>query len=50
LAAERRGDLDEAERWLDQLMSRYPGGQLADSARAARRRLEAVRASKASDQ
>jgi hypothetical protein len=49
LAAERRGDLDEAERWLDQLMGRYPSGQLADSARAARRRLEAVRASKASD-
>jgi hypothetical protein len=48
LAAERRGDMDEAERWLDQLTSRYPGGQLADSARAARRRLEALRASKAS--
>jgi hypothetical protein len=48
LAAERRGDLGEAERWLDQLMSRYPSGQLADSARAARRRLEALRAPKAS--
>jgi hypothetical protein len=50
LAAERRGELDEAERWLDQLMSRYPSGQLADSARAARLRLEATRASKASGQ
>ena len=50
LAAERRRDLEEAERWLDQLMSQYPSGQLADSARAARRRLEALRAPKASDQ
>jgi len=50
LAAERRGDLDEAERWLDQLMSRYPAGQLADSARAARRRFEGLRAAKAADQ
>jgi len=50
LAAERRGDLDEAARWLDQLMSGYPGSQLAESAQAARRRLEAVRASKAADQ
>jgi hypothetical protein len=44
LAAERRGDLEEAERWLDRLTSRYPDGQLTDSARTERHRLAAVRA------
>jgi ferric-dicitrate binding protein FerR (iron transport regulator) len=39
LAARRRGDAGEAVRWLDRLISRHPEGQLADSARAERRRL-----------
>jgi len=47
LTAERRGALDEAERWLDRLVSLYPDGQLADSARAQRRRLAGLRAGKA---
>jgi ferric-dicitrate binding protein FerR (iron transport regulator) len=38
LAAGRRGDLQEAVYWLDQLLARYPTGQLSDSARATRRR------------
>jgi ferric-dicitrate binding protein FerR (iron transport regulator) len=39
LAAGRRGDLQEARHWLDQLIDRYPNGQLVDSARAERARL-----------
>jgi hypothetical protein len=39
LAAGRRGDLEEARHWLDQLIDRYPNGQLVDSARAERARL-----------
>jgi TolA-binding protein len=50
LNAERRGAIDEAERWLDRLMSRYPTGQLADSARAARHRLELLRDRRAAPQ
>lgn len=45
LAARRRGDLDEARRWLDRLLARYPHGQLVESARAERERLvDAARA------
>jgi FecR-like protein len=40
LAARRRGDVDEARHWLDQLVERYPSGQLAERARAERRRLD----------
>jgi hypothetical protein len=43
LAAERRGDVDQAQRWLDRLLTRYPDGQLAGSARAERRRLSELR-------
>jgi hypothetical protein len=39
LAARQRGDVSEALQWLDRLLTRYPGGQLAGSARAERRRL-----------
>ncbi|HMF39202.1 MAG TPA: FecR family protein, partial [Polyangia bacterium] len=39
LAARRRGNTSEAIRWLDRLVIRYPAGQLADSARAEKRRL-----------
>ena len=39
LAARSRGDVTEAMRWLDRLVARFPDGQLADSARAQRRRL-----------
>jgi hypothetical protein len=39
LAARRRGNIDEAIRWLDHLIARHPDGQLAESARAERRRL-----------
>jgi len=39
LAAGRRGDSDEAVRWLDQMIARYPTGQLSDRARAERARL-----------
>jgi len=39
LAARHRGDVAEALRWLDRLLLHYPAGQLADSARAERRRL-----------
>ena len=39
LAAGRRGDVEEAQHWLDQLIDRYPNGQLVDSARAERARL-----------
>jgi ferric-dicitrate binding protein FerR (iron transport regulator) len=38
LAAGRRGEFDEAVRWLDRLIARHPTGQLTDSARAERRR------------
>jgi hypothetical protein len=43
LTAEQRGDLEEAERWLDRLVKRHPTGQLADSARAEHRRLTELR-------
>jgi len=39
LSARQRGNVAEALRWLDRLLDRYPAGQLADSARAERRRL-----------
>ena len=39
LAARRRGQIDEAVRWLDRLIARYPKGQLISSARAERQRL-----------
>jgi len=39
LSARQRGNVEEARRWLDRLLDRYPAGQLADSARAERRRL-----------
>jgi len=39
LSARQRGNVPEALRWLDRLLDRYPGGQLAGSARAERRRL-----------
>jgi hypothetical protein len=39
LAARRAGNAGEAVRWLDRLIARYPDGQLADTARAERRRL-----------
>ena len=39
LAARRRGNTGEAIRWLDRLVTRYPAGQLTDSARAEKRRL-----------
>jgi len=39
LSARQRGNMPEALRWLDRLLDRYPSGQLADSARAERRRL-----------
>jgi hypothetical protein len=42
LAARRRGDLREAIQWLDRLIARYPTGQLNDSARAERQRLNDV--------
>jgi hypothetical protein len=42
LAARRRGDLREAIQWLDRLVARYPTGQLIDSARAERQRLNDV--------
>lgn len=45
LAARHRGDVAEALRWLDRLLSRYPDGQLVESARAERRRLLESRAS-----
>jgi ferric-dicitrate binding protein FerR (iron transport regulator) len=38
-AAHRRGNDDEAIRWLDRLVTRYPAGQLAESARAQKRHL-----------
>lgn len=46
LTAKRRGALEEAQRWLDRLLSRYPHGQLSNSARAERRRLLELRAGK----
>jgi hypothetical protein len=39
LAAHRRGNESEAIRWLDRLITRYPGGQLAESARVEKQRL-----------
>ena len=39
LTARSRGDTEGALRWLDELLARYPKGQLVDSARAERRRL-----------
>jgi hypothetical protein len=39
LAAQRRGDADEAIHWFDRLMARYPQGPLNNSARAERQRL-----------
>jgi hypothetical protein len=39
LSAGRRGDAEEALHWLEQLIARYPHGQLIDSARAERGRL-----------
>jgi ferric-dicitrate binding protein FerR (iron transport regulator) len=47
LTAKRRGALEEAQRWLDRLLSRYPHGQLSDSARAERRRILELPAGKA---
>jgi hypothetical protein len=47
LAARRRGDLREAIQWLDRLIARYPTGQLIDSARAERQRLNDVSREKA---
>jgi hypothetical protein len=46
LSARRRGDVGEAIRWLDRLITRYPNGQLTDSARAERRRLVDLRVEK----
>jgi len=42
LAARGRGDVQGALHWLDQLIARYPHGQLIDSARAQRARLVVV--------
>jgi hypothetical protein len=39
LAARRRGQIDEAVRWFDRLIARYPKGQLINTARAERQRL-----------
>jgi hypothetical protein len=39
LAARRRGDVEEALRWLERLLERYPNGQLVGTARAEQRRL-----------
>jgi hypothetical protein len=50
LAAGRRGDANEAVRWLDRLIARYPTGQLAASARAERRRLIESAGGKASSE
>ncbi len=50
LAAGRRGDFDEAVRWLDRLIARHPTGQLTDSARAERRRFLGAAAQRARPQ
>jgi len=47
LAARRRGEVDEAIRWFDRLIARFPKGQLTNSARAERHRLLDVRQERA---
>jgi hypothetical protein len=41
MAAERRGNSTTALRKLDELIARYPGGPLSESARAERQRIQA---------
>jgi hypothetical protein len=50
LAARRRGEVDEAIRWFDRLIARFPSGQLTNSARAERHRLLDARRERAPSQ